>query len=295
MIIPPGFQGDQQTTIDTPNSERFHQYPIWAREFNYEGSVKRFMPTPTPEDVYHYALLGLPNIFPIINEQISITDAENALVSAFTEIEASTGMDISPVIHHHAEDYIAGKFGNNCSGIKLFRWPAVKIIQVSLKFPNTDSIAYQQQIFPANWVYLRKNKMNLVPNSGPMTIQSVNQGAPGAVGYFGGFYGVNSSYSPGLISVIYQSGFDNDRLPGFVADLIKTWAAHRFLTDVGPLLFPYNNVSVSIDAVSQSTGITLGAVITAKLQALEIKKTQLLNAAEQQFGTGAIKSTYIGT
>lgn len=289
MIYPPGFQ--QQANQQTGQDELL-AYPVWSRDYHYEGAFKRFTAMPQPADIYNYSLLGLPNLFPLIGEQIPIEYAQQALESAISEIEMGTGMDISPVIHYHSHDYITGLFGANTGGISLFRWPATKILSVSLKYPFASSQPYSQYNFPGNWIYLRKNKMNIIASSGSIATSSEN-GGRGSVGLFSYFTGLGSSYSPGLLEVAYQSGFDHDKLPSAVADLIKTWAAHRFLTDVGPLLFPYSNVSVQIDAVSQSVGITLQGVITAKILALEAKKNQLLSAVQNQMKS-PIASTFIG-
>jgi hypothetical protein len=288
MIFPPGFDVN---TIKTGQDELL-SYPVWSKDYQFEGAFKRFKPMPTPTEVYQYALLGLPNIFPILNEMIPLSYAEDALESAISEMEMSMGMDISPVIHYHSEDYIAGKFGSNYSGISLFRWPATKILKVSLKYPFAGPTPYQEYVFPGSWIYLRKNKMNIIAASGSIAMTS-QPGSVGSAGLFSYFTGLGTNYAPGLMEVAYQSGFDHDNLPSALTDLIKTWAAHRFLTDVGPLLFPYSSVNVQIDAVSQSVGITLQTVIAAKIAALEAKKKELAHAVKNQYKNN-ISKTFLG-
>lgn len=265
-------------------------YPVWSREAQFEGSTKRFTSMPTPIDVYNYAMLGLPNIFPLINEQIPMSVAEDALNSAITEIEMSTGMDITPVTHYHKHDLIDGLLTNsNFMGMSLFRWPATKVIKIALKYPNVTALqSYQEYVFPSAWISLVKNKVNVIPSFGSIGIIQGQQG-PGFAGISLAL-GVNQAYRPNLIEVVYTAGFENDKMPTAVADFIKTWAAYRMLNDIGPLLFPYSNVSVSIDAVSQSAGFNLTAIIAGKILALDAKRNQLKSAIMTQFKSPISKS-----
>ena len=127
----------------------FAGYPVLAADCGYEPGVRKLGSIPTPLDVYNYALLGIPKVMPLTGEVIPLDFAEDALQSAIAEIEMSTGMNISEVVHHFPEDFIVGKFGLNCTGTQLPKWPASEIIKVSLKFPNanTNSV-YQEVVIP---------------------------------------------------------------------------------------------------------------------------------------------------
>lgn len=270
-------------------------YPVLSEECGYESSFKRLAPMPQPIDVYNYALIGLPNILPMTQEMIPLDFAESALLSAIAEIEMSSGMNISEVDHWYSEDFIAGKSIQNFTGIKLPKWPATQVVKASLKYPNTNTnTAYAEYTFPAAWVFLRKNNINITPTYGIVSVNNqAGPFAPGA-GIYSYFYSIMQPYSPGVIEVVYKAGFKHDQLPANLADLIKTWAAQRFLSDIMPILFPQSNVSVSIDGVSQSVGFNVPQMLQVRMDMMEKKKQELMNSIRNQYKS-VFRTTYIGT
>ena len=55
---------------------QFQTYPVYSEEMGIEGAVKRFSAMPTPKDVYDYALMGIPKIFPLTKEPIPVEMAQ---------------------------------------------------------------------------------------------------------------------------------------------------------------------------------------------------------------------------
>src|SRR5690242_9022694 len=108
----------------------YHTYPVYAEEMSAEGAFKRFMPFPGPKEVYDFVLMGLPKVFPLTKEPITVAMVEPYLNSAITEIEMELGCNLSEVTHFHSEDYIDGMFTNNYQGMRLQRWPATEIVDV---------------------------------------------------------------------------------------------------------------------------------------------------------------------
>lgn len=271
---------------------QYHQYPVYTMDLAFEGEFKRFLPMPDPEEVFAYAMMGLPKIFPLTNEPITIdspVSVADALVSAVTEIEMDMGCNLSEVTHFHSQDYIEGMFERNYTGIKLHRWPATEITQVVVKYPHTNvpnTQLYQSYTVPPSWVYLKRNKMNVVAGQGAMSIttnSSANVSPP--FGFLAARGGAGwRSWQPGVIEVVYKAGFSHDKLPAMVADLIRTWAAQRYLSDIVPVLFPYNSVTDSIDGISQSVGINVTQLITERTERLEKKKLEQKAAFKKAFG-----------
>ncbi len=75
-----------------------------------------------------------------------------------------------------------------------------------------------------------------------------------------GFHAFNSQSItswPGAIHIIYEAGFKNGKIPAMLSGLVENMAAYKFLSSLGPILFPHNSVSIGIDGTSQSVG-TLG-------------------------------------
>jgi hypothetical protein len=170
---------------------------------------------------------------------------------------------------------------------------------MSLKYPhatNSDDQLYAEYTFPRGWISLRRNKINVVASVGQIF---PTFGGGGAISDPGGLYTYltgfdNGSWRPNAIEVIYKAGFDHDKMPAVVADLIKTWAAHRFLTDIGGPLFPNNSVNVSIDGISQSVGLDIQRLIGERVSKLEEKKEQQKRAFQKAFGQ-TIGMSFIGS
>jgi hypothetical protein len=268
-------------------------YPLIADELSHEGAFKRFTHFPTPKEVLDYAMLGLPRYMPLNREPITEAMVEPFLSSAVTEIEMETGADISEVTHFHIEDTLPDQLTANWTGIRLMRWPATEITSMSFKYPHAATTSvYQRYEIPRQWVMLRKNRINLIAGIGSVSVIT-NSSALAPVGGLFSFISVNG-FRPGAIEVIYKSGFSHDKLPSSVADLIKTWAAHRFLSEIIPVLFPQNSTTVTIDSVSQSVSLNIFQALQARLTSLEQKKKELQAALIKSFGK-TIKYAFIGS
>jgi len=274
---------------------QYHTYPCFSEEMGPEGAFKRFTAFPGPAEVYQMALFGIPKVAPLTGEKITQEMVIPYLESAVTEIEMSLGMSLSPVTHFHSEDRIEGVFESNFMGIRLQSWPATEITAVRLKFPHSNTATpYQTYTIPSNWIYLRKNKMNIVAAIGAVAVSTDNSASVSAGGIFTYISGFGrGAYQPGTIEIVYKAGFEHDKMPSSVADLIKTWAAHRFLTDMLPILFPTSSTNVSIDAVSQGVTYNIPQTLAQRLELMEKKKAELSAALVKQFSR-TLKTTYFG-
>lgn len=273
------------------------QYPVESSEYGIEGAFKRFTSFPTPQETFNFVMMGLPKVFPLTNEPITVDLIVPFLESAVTEIEMQESLYLSPVIKHHAVDqWDNSTFGSNYNGIRLPSFPSTKIIDVRFKFPHVQTNSpYQGYVIPAEWVFLKASKMNIIASSGNIIVAGDSSsfiGAPGVLGYFTGI--AKGVWQPGALEVTYQAGFDNDRLPSAVADLIKSWAGMRFLDDMLPVLYPNSGVSTSIDGVSQSVQFNVAQLLTDRAEKLKAKTQQLLSAIKGAHGRN-INMTFLGT
>lgn len=293
---------------------QYYGYPVLTSEdgLSFEGALKRFKTMPTPDDVFKKAMLGLPKNLTMTNEMLTSEDCASHLESAITEIEMSTCMNLSPVDHFQSFDYIEGNFEANFSGQKLERWPATRVNRMMLKFPHTQTIAvvpgddtinlptgaphaYQTYTIPKSWVSLRRNKINVVAAFGAVTVQTDQTAVDNAGGIFSYITGFGrGAYQPAMIEVWYTAGFEPDKLPATVYDLIVTLACVRFLEDIFPTLVPYQSVSVTIDGVSQSANINLPSLIMKRIEFLQAQYAKKIAAINQNFGR-TIKLAFIGS
>ena len=292
---------------------QYYQYPVFTAEdgLSFEGAMKRFKTMPTPEDVFKKALLGLPKILTMTNEELKPEDCAAFLESAITEIEMSTCLNITPVDHWQSFDYIDGMFEANFFGTKLERWPATHVNRMTLKFPHTQTVsvppgmaqpplpsgvngAYQTYTIPPGWIALRRNKLNVVAAFGAVTVQTDQSAIANAGGIFSYITGFGrGAYQPAMIECWYTAGFTVDKLPSTVWDLIVTLATTRFLEDIFPVLLPYQSVSVAIDGVSQSANINLPSLIMKRIEFLQAQYEKKKAALNQNFGK-TIKLAFIG-
>src|SRR5690606_28339741 len=123
---------------------------------------------------------------------------------------------------------------------------------------------------PKPWVALRRNRVNVIAAYGAVSVQAGDTSVATAGGIFSYITGFGrGAYQPAMIEVSYIAGFENDKLPASVWDLIVTLAALRFLTDIAAPLFPTNSVTVTIDAVSQSASLPGPQLLIQKIDALK--------------------------
>ena len=88
---------------------------------------------------------------------------------------------------------------------------------------------------------------------------------------------------PGGVRVEYTAGFHEHRVPALLVELIETIASIRALSALGPVLFPHNSTSISIDGTAQSTSTLGPAFFAQRLQQLEQQKQEQLDAAKGYF------------
>ena len=128
-------------------------------------------------------------------------------------------MNVSEVTHYHSEDWLDGQFVNNLAGIRLQSWPATQIVSFQLKYPHTMTTQpYQTYTVPARWLFLRRNRINLVASDGSVQVSTDNAGLSTA-GLFTYLTGFNRGiWGPGAIEVIYKAGYPADKMPNSIAD-----------------------------------------------------------------------------
>lgn len=271
----------------------YHTYPIFSTSDGYEGAMKIYDTFPTPQDLINYALKGLPKKYPLTGEPILIKDIEYYVTSAVNEVSMDLGCDILPTSHFQSHDYIDGSFNANFTGLKLNRWPAFKVLNVRFKFSHTQTnTPLMTYTMPASWIVLKRNRINIAPNYGSVMSQMVTDtNNAGVLQYISGF--TRGAYQPALIETQYVAGFDQDRFPAILKDLILTVAAIRMLTDLGPKLFPYSSASVSIDGISQSASLPGPNYLLQLIQGLMQKRNELTASFVKYFGR-TIKMGFVG-
>src|SRR5574338_994782 len=188
--------------------KQYHTYPVFSQDGGFEPSFKRHRPMFTPKEAFDYAMLGMPKVFPLNKEPVTVEQFTPFYENALVEIEMDVGVNLSPVEHSQSVDYIDGCFEANFSGFKLSRWPATKVTKMQLKFPHTNTqFPYQTYTIPPGWIALRRNRVNVIAAFGAISVQtdSANVATAGGIfSYITGF--ARGAYQPAIIEIQYNAG-----------------------------------------------------------------------------------------
>ena len=243
-----------------------------------EGSFKRFKEMVTPSDVLQFGLVGIPKVFPMTNEQITEEYVGFHLQAAISQLEMQ-GMILSPIITYMIEDFNDEGLG----GTRFFpmlpkKYPLRKIEYIELRFPNgtrdPSTLVYR---IPDAWISWEPNisKVNVIATTGVLA-PTVVQGSANIP-----MFNLSlTSYRPSGIRMAYQAGFDQDKLPIVVWQLILDLTTYNMLSELGPLLFPTTGITVSMDSLSQSGQLPGPRIFEARLNSLlmRIEKNKQLIA-----------------
>ena len=221
----------------------------------------------TPQDVINFGLIGVPKVFPLTNEPINAEYIAQYLQVAIASLEMM-GMLLSPVICHHIDDFTSdGLIGTRFFPTILKKYPVREIESIELLFPNaTTKNPTLKYVIPKEWITFENNKVNVIATTGVLSPTMVAGST--TVPYLGLFQG---GYKPSSYRVNYRAGFDQDQLPVLVWQLILDITTFSLLTDLAPLMFPSQGISVGIDSVSQSAQLPGPRIFDSRLKSLREK------------------------
>jgi hypothetical protein len=241
-------------------------FPSWAIDQN---GVERYSPLPTAVVMKRRSLFGIPLTSRLTNETVADETLEDYIQQAISEIEHELDLYITPTQFQERHDYDREmqfwSFGN----LKLHHSPILNVNKYQLTFNNGVEGMPPLVDMPLEFIHVQPQDgtIQLVPANGVSIsgfIASVYSGL--------GFHAFNSQAItrwPGAILVQYTAGFPEGQVPALLAGLIENIAAYRFLSTLGPVLFPYSSVGISIDGTSQSVGTPGPAFLQQRLGELE--------------------------
>lgn len=228
-------------------------YPLWAKDGeDITGQFERYGSLPTPTDMKSRALFGIPLKSQLTGEEVTDDMIKHYVDSAISQLEHELDLYITPVTFEEKHDYKKHEFTWNYNYLKLNHPNVICIEKVELSFSNGSEQGFVD--FPLEHVHLmpQEGVMQLVPAFGTSLSGFLLSAFSGT--QFHALRAIGLNEFPGGVRVKYQSGFEEGKVPKAVIELIENMAAYKLLTFVGPLLFPYTSVGVSIDGTSQSVG-----------------------------------------
>jgi hypothetical protein len=237
---------------NTPERELF---PAWSTK--QEEGIQRYEDLPTPTILKQTDLFGIPLRSSFTNEDVPDSALQMYINEAISEIEHELNIYILPVTFREKYDYSREMFTHSFAYLKLNNPNVKNVSEVSITFGNnSDDTPNNQKIisFPLEHVHVmpQEGVLQLVPAYGNTFSGFLLSAFSGA--HFHAMRATNFSQWPGGITVEYTCGFDNDKIPALLTSLIRSMAAYKLLSSMGPILFSQNSVSIGIDGTSQSVG-----------------------------------------
>ena len=247
-------------------TDQINPFPSWATD--QEASPTRYSSIPTPCSMRHKSLFGLPLKSFITGEVVSDETLQAYIDQAVSELEHTLDLYITPVTFSEKHDYSRHQQFWSFGYFKVDHSPVLTVNRLTLTFNNNIGSVPLIDI-PIEFVHVQPQEgtVQLVPANG-VTISGFVVSLYTGLGYHA-FNSQTLSHWPGAIHVEYTAGFPGGQLPALLSGLIENMAAYKFLSSLGPVLFPQNSVSIGIDGTSQSVGTLGPAFLENRLADLE--------------------------
>lgn len=258
---------------DYDPTNRMPSFP--ERAVDVEPGMDRYESLLNAERLKSDYLFGIPLTSALTHETISNDTLQRFVTRAISLVEHELKINITPVKYEDRYDYNLWDY-SKYNYIQLNHWPVLQVESVKGKYPNSvDFIQY-----PSSWVsiYGEFGMFQLTPTQGAITQFFLTNDAT----YLPLLLGSRAQW-PQLWQITYVSGFDNDKIPAMINDIIGTMAALDALTTLAPVIFPYQGYGIGIDGVSQSISTAGPQWLQMRITDLKEKYDHLLNAARSYY------------
>jgi hypothetical protein len=255
-------------------------FPSW--EVEQESAPNRYLPIPTPASMRATSLFGIPLKSFLTGEDVTDAAIQQYIDQAISEIEHTLDLYVTPVVFSERHDYSRHQFFWSFGYFKVNHGPVLDVSKFQLSFNNGNNQPGSVPLvdIPLEFVHVQAQEqtIQLVPAQGVSIsglIVSIYSGL--------GFHAFNNqalSHWPGAILIEYRAGFEHGKVPALIAGLVENLATFKLLSIMGPILFPHNGVSISIDGTSQSTSTLGPAFLQNRLKDLKDIIDQQYDAAK---------------
>lgn len=256
--------------------------PFPAFEIDQEGTPSRYMSLPTPASMRTTALFGIPLRSFLTGEDVTDSAIQHYIDEAISEIEHILDLYITPVTFREHHDYSSHLQWWSFGYMKVNHSPILDVTKFQLTFSNGNGQGGGVPLIdiPLEYIHTQPQEgtVQLVPAMGVTVSGFVASIYSGFAYHAMGSGGITNW--PGAILVEYRAGFEDGKIPALLVGLIENMAAFRMLSIMGPILFPHNGVSISIDGTSQSTSTLGPAFLQNRLKDLEGLIEKQMDAAK---------------
>jgi hypothetical protein len=265
------------TITDTPLN---HPFPMW--EDGQDSTPTRYLAMPTAASIKLTSLFGIPLRSALTGQELTDGAIETFIVQATSNLEHELNIFITPVYFDERHDYDKEIWTQQYAWQKLNNSPILDVQSVQLAFGNgtpTPPIVD----FPLEFVFVNPfdGAIRLVPVLGTASSGFVQSSFAGA--QWMSLLAAGIANFPGAMRVKYRAGFEKDKIPALIASLIEKMAALQILSTMGPLLMPFNSVSIGIDGLSQGVGVAGPQFLSSRIADLKEQVQRELDAAKTYY------------
>jgi hypothetical protein len=262
----------------TPRNEIF---PLRAKE-EKQPKIDRYCELPTPALLKKTKLFGIPLCSSLTGEELGDDAIQFYINSAMSEIEHMLDLNITPVQYREKHDYRSFNFAWNYAYLKVDHPNILEVNKFELSFSNSeDNPGFVD--FPLEHVHVmpQEGVIQLVPAFGTSLSGFLLSAFSGT--QYHALRAIGVTDFPGGIRVEYTAGFEEDKVPYVICQLIEIKAALSVLGILGPILFPTNSQSIGIDGVSQSVSGPGPQFFNQRIQQLQQEEEKITNSVKSYY------------
>ena len=165
-----------------------------------------------------------------------------------SKLEHYLDITLTPTDYTEKRDYLVNNY-YDYGFIDLYHRPIIRVNSVKVKY-NTQTTLIQ---YPLEWlrVYNEIGQIQITPTSGAISFFNLNNS-----GYLPQLLGVASQY-PQLFEINYTAGFEQDKIPFAMLQIVGVFAVVPLLITLGTytLGLGISGTSISLDGLSQSSNL----------------------------------------
>jgi hypothetical protein len=265
-----------------PISKTLTHQPFPSFGIEQESGPNRYLPLPTPASMRTTVLFGLPLRSFLTGEEVSDAAIQHYIDESISEVEHTLDLYVTPVTFKERHDYSAHLQWWSFGYMKVLHGPILDVTKFEISFNNGNGAPGSLPLIsiPLEFIHVQPEEqtLQLVPANGVTVSGFVASIYSGLAFHALGAGGINNW--PGAIHVEYRAGFEDGKIPALLVGLIENLAAFKLLSIMGPILFPHNGVSISIDGTSQSTSTLGPAFLQNRLKDLQDLIDKQMDAAK---------------
>lgn len=257
-------------------------FPPRADPNGEEPGFKRLESLITVQELKDTYLFGLPLQSVLTRQKMKDEAIQSFITRAVSRVEHEAKINISPVKINEFHDYNLFDY-QKWDFVQLNNWPILQVESFRGQYPFTNQFIE----FPTDWIscYNESGQIQLVPKNGSFSQFLISRDASLLPLILGG-----RMRWPQLWEITYVAGFELDKIPGIINELVGTYAAIEVLRLLNRVLF-LGSHSLGIDGVSQSVSLPSPGWLAAEIKSMEDKAKELLDKIKRFYNKNILISS----